>query len=238
MFGQRGAPLLLAVVLVAGALVETRAAERERRLPPRDTPGVVYVALGDSTVEGIGASTPERNYPSRIGAKLRELYPDVTLRNLGVAGAVARDVVAGQLERGIAARPTLVTLSIGPNDVTTGVTAADYAKNVDDILRALHDRTNAVVVVNLLPDLAITPRFAASPRRDVVGRRAAEFNERLAAAAKRWDAEIIDLHAHSRNEVPRRPALVWTDGYHPSDAGYARWADLMWEAIARRLPRA
>ena len=76
---RRSAPLFLAVVLVAGALVEARAAESERRLPPRGTRGVVYVALGDSTVEGIGASTPERNYPSRMAAKLRDLYPDVAV---------------------------------------------------------------------------------------------------------------------------------------------------------------
>jgi lysophospholipase L1-like esterase len=124
------------------------------------------------------------------------------------------------------------------------VNAAEYAKNVDAILRArhpdqpdrLHDRTSAVVVVNLLPDLAITPRFAASARRDVVGRRAMELNESLAASARRWGAAVIDLHAHSRNEVPKRPELVWTDGYHPSDAGYARWAELMWEGVARLIP--
>jgi lysophospholipase L1-like esterase len=38
-------------------------------------------------------------------------------------------------------------------------------------------------------------------------------------------------------EVPRRPELIGADGYHPSDAGYARWAELMWDGIARRLPR-
>ena len=31
------------------------------------------------------------------------------------------------------------------------------------------------------------------------------------------------------------PALLGKDGYHPSDAGYARWAELMWEGIEPRL---
>lgn len=223
-----------------GALAAGRAAtatEGERLLPPRGTGGIVYVALGDSTVAGIGASSPDRNYPSLIAAKLREVYPEVTLRNLGVAGAVASDVVAQQLERAVAARPTLVTLSVGPNDVTMGVGATEYATSIDAILRALRDRTSAVIVVNLLPDLALTPRFAASPRRDVVGRRATELNDSLAASARRWGAAVIDLHAHSRTDVPTRPELVGTDGYHPSDAGYARWAELMWDGVARRLPR-
>jgi acyl-CoA thioesterase I len=226
------------VLILAGWMTTTAAvhAAAPRQLPPSGTRNLVYVALGDSSVEGIGATSPETNYPSRIAARLRVLYPETRLENLGVAGAVASGVVANQLDRALALQPALVTLSIGPNDVTTGVPAAEYARNVESILRALHDRTSAVVVVNLLPDLAITPRFAGSPRRDEIGRRAEELNRILTTAARRWNAEIVDLHSYSRAEVPRRPELVADDGYHPSDAGYARWAELMWQGIAHRLP--
>jgi lysophospholipase L1-like esterase len=227
---------LIGVALAAQGLAAT--ANGARVLPARGTPGVVYVALGDSTVEGIGATSPEKTYPSRLAARLRAIYPEARLENLGVAGATASDVVAHQLAGAIAMRPSLVSLSIGPNDVTTGVASRDYARHVDAILRALHERTGAVVVVNLLPDLAITPRFAGSPRRDDVGRRAAELNQLLSTAARRWGCELVDLHAHSRREVPERPELVAADGYHPSDAGYARWAELMWEGVTRRLPAA
>jgi acyl-CoA thioesterase-1 len=241
--------LVVLVVLVAGAasLVEgvSPAAEAEdtgdrdrRLLPAAGTSEIIYVALGDSTVEGIGATSAATNYPSRIAERLRAHYPQTRLYNLGVAGATAGDVVATQLERAVALRPALVTLSIGPNDVTLGVAAEEYARNVDRILRTLHDRTSAVTVVNLLPDLAITPRFASSPRRAEVGRRAAELNTNLAVAARRVGAEIVDLYTYSRSEVPRHPELVASDGYHPSDAGYARWAEVMWESIARRMPAA
>ena len=50
-------------------------------------------------------------------------------------------------------------------------------------------------------------------------------------------AEIVDLYGPSRDEVPRRPELIAGDGYHPSDAGYARWAELMWTGVQRRLGR-
>ena len=29
--------------------------------------------------------------------------------------------------------------------------------------------------------------------------------------------------------------LLARDGYHPSDLGYARWADLMWDAVRTRI---
>ena len=31
------------------------------------------------------------------------------------------------------------------------------------------------------------------------------------------------------------PDLLWSDGYHPSDAGYARWAELLWEGVEARI---
>ncbi len=233
----RRAVAVLAVGLALGAAAVTAADEEaQRRLPPLGTRDVVYVALGDSTVEGVGASGPDATYPRRIAARLLMLYPDARLENLGVAGAIASGVVATQLDRAVAFRPALVTLSIGPNDATTGVAPTEYARNVEVVLRALHDRTSAVVVVNLLPDLALTPRFAGSPRRDDVGRRAVELNRILTTAAQRWDAEVVDLYAESRAELPSHPELFAADGYHPSDGGYARWAELMWQGIARRLP--
>ena len=228
---------VVAATLTLGGPSATAADQAaRRRLPPLETRDLVYVALGDSTVEGVGASSPATSYPSRIVERLRLLYPDVRVENLGVAGAVASGVVATQLDRAVALRPALVTLSVGPNDVTTGVPSAEYARNVEVILRALHDRTSAIVVVSLLPDLAVTPRFAGSPRREDVGRRAVELNRILTTAARRWDADVVDLHTRSRDEVPDHPELFADDGYHPSDAGYARWAELMWQAIADRLP--
>src|SRR5204863_8913068 len=60
-----------------------------RLLPADRGGGVMYVALGDSTVEGVGASSPERNYVSRVYARLRSVYPDARLANLGVGGATS-----------------------------------------------------------------------------------------------------------------------------------------------------
>ena len=208
-----------------------------RALPAERDRDVLYVALGDSTVEGIGASAAALNYVSRLHARLRAVYPRARVSNLGVAGATSADVVAGQLRPAVEARPDLVTLSVGPNDLTGRVPLARYERQMETILATLARETTAVVVVSLLPDLAVTPRFAGSPQRDAVARLAEQFNDALRRLARAHGAEIVDLHAASRREVPARPDLVASDGYHPSDAGYARWADLMWEGIAARLPR-
>jgi acyl-CoA thioesterase I len=241
--GQRAAVLwlLIAGMLCAASLsasAQCRAPVRPHRLPPDLHAPVVYVALGDSTVYGVGATSPGQTYVHRLYERLRAVYPHARLANLGVSGATAAGVVAGQLAAAVQQEPTLVTLSIGPNDITTHRARADFARDIDTIMRTLSAQTSAVLVVNLIPDLAVTPRFRSGPYAAQVGRRAEEFNAALSRSACAHGAVVVDLFTRSRAEIPRHPEFVAADGYHPSDLGYARWAELMWEGIAPRLPEA
>jgi lysophospholipase L1-like esterase len=229
----RAAAAALVLVLAAGCSWTRGAASRT--LPADRGAAVLYVALGDSTVEGIGASHPDASYVSLLHARLRAIYPHARLLNLGVGGATSSDVLERQLGRALSLQPQLVTLSVGPNDLTAGVPLAAYARTMEALLGRLATDTRAVIVVNLLPDLAVTPRFRGRPEEAAVGRLSAEFNEALARVAGRHGAHVVDLYAPSRREVPARPELVAGDGYHPSDLGYARWAELMWEAVQRRI---
>jgi lysophospholipase L1-like esterase len=165
------------------------------------------------------------------------VYPAAQVRNLGVGGATSADVLAGQLARAVTLGPQLVTLSIGPNDITQAVPPATYERNLDGILARLTRETEAVVVVNLLPDLGVTPRFRGQPQQALVTRRTEELNDIIRRKGRAYRAALVDLHGPSRDEVPRRPELVAADGYHPSDAGYARWAELMWRGVESRAVR-
>jgi acyl-CoA thioesterase I len=229
---------LKAVLAVAALLTAACAggrAERARTLPLDHGAAVLYVALGDSTVEGIGASSPSTNYVSRLHDRLRTVYPRASVVNLGLGGATSADVVADQLERAVLLRPQLVTLSIGPNDITGHVPVREYERHVDTIFRRLTQETSAVVVANLLPDLAVTPRFRGRETTTAVDTLTVRFNEALGQLAGRYGVEVVDLYQPSRAEIPRRPELVAGDGYHPSDLGYARWAELLWTGVERRI---
>ena len=224
-------------VAVLSPLPSTAQVISARRLPTDGAKPLTYVALGDSTVSGVSATDPERNYVSRLHERLRSAYPAARLVNLGVSGAIAADVVNGQLERTVALRPDLVTLSIGPNDITRGRAAAEYERNLETIFQTLLGETTAVLVVSLIPDLTVTPRFRGKEGAAEVGRRVARFNQALRRQAQAHGVEIVDLYTPSRREVPRRPDLIAADGYHPSDQGHARWAELMWRGVERRLDR-
>lgn len=236
-----GACILLAagfLITSAGLLTYALVPRQAGRQLPRDPAyPVMYVALGDSTVYGIGADDPAGNYVSRLYERLRSVYPGARLLNLGVSGATAADVLASQLQRAVALRPDLVTLSIGPNDITQGRPAEQYERDLEIILRTLARETAAVVVLNLIPDMAVTPRFRGTEHVAAVGRRVVRFNEALSRQARAFGAEAVDLYGPSQKEVPEHPEFIAADGYHPSDRGYARWAELMWQGIEARLPR-
>ena len=229
--------LLLAAALAIAACSATRTERLARGLPHDCRAPVLYVALGDSTVEGVAATSARHTYVGRLHERLREIYPSARAENLGVSGAVSADVLARQLPRAVKLAPDLVTLSVGPNDITSGVRVEDYERRIDRILGTLARETHALVVVNLIPDLAVTPRFARSDRRDVVTRLTLRFNEALEKRAQEHRAEIVDLYLRSRDEVPKRPELIAADGYHPSDLGYARWAELMWTRVEPAVAR-
>jgi len=230
------------VAVVLAALLATAAGyamlRQERRLLPerRDQP-IVYAALGDSTVKGEGATRPEANYVSQLHERLRTVYPAARVVNVGKGGATSTDVLADQVRRAVATVPDLVTISVGPNDITTRVPVEKFEQQIGEILKTLGRETRAVVVVNLLPDIAVTPRFRSSDAREALGRQTVLFNEALARQARAHGAEVVDLYTASRKEVPARPELMSDDGYHPSDVGYARWAELMWEGVRARIPR-
>jgi lysophospholipase L1-like esterase len=207
---------------------------KRRMLPQDHSQPIIYVALGDSTVAGIGASSSKQNYVSRLSDRLRSIYPNAEMTNLGVGGATAADVVAGQLEPAVALDPDLVTLSIGPNDITQGRSPDQYERDMETIFRTFAEETNAVVVVNLIPDLAAAPRFEREVR-EALGRQTSLFNYALARQAQRYDVEIVDLYTTSQEEVSLHPQLLAADDYHPSDEGYARWAELMWSGVEARI---
>jgi len=221
--------LVAALALVAGCVQRPVALPREHKAP------LLYVALGDSTVEGIGASSDARNYVTQIHTRLRAVYPRAAVINLGRGGATSADVVNDQLDRAILMKPNLVTLSVGPNDITGRVPVTDYEDNVATIFRRLTGQINAVVVVNLLPDLAVTPRFRRSETESAVAELTVDFNTALERQARRFGVEVVDLYRPSQYELPRRPELVAADGYHPSDLGYARWAELLWRGVEKRI---
>jgi acyl-CoA thioesterase-1 len=196
---------------------------------PMTTGPIVYVALGDSTGAGIGAH--EGGYVARLFKKLLERRPQSRLTNLCVSGATTADVLRGQLQRGVAMNPDLVTLGIGINDIGHGLTLEQFAKNYEEILSTLKEKTRARIVVTNIPDVSAAPRIPASLRGEYQ-RQIVQYSQRLEDIASRYGVTVFDVYTITHDELPAHPEYFSSDGFHPSDAGYELWAQKMWPTLA------
>lgn len=195
-----------------------------------NTGPIVYVALGDSTGSGVGAS--EGGYVARLFKRIAERRPESKLSNLCVSGATTSDVLRRQLERGVAMNPDFVTVGIGINDIGHGLTLEQFSTNYEQILSTLKEKTRAQIVVTNLPDVSSAPRIPNSMRAEYQ-RRIAQFSERLEEIANRHGVTIFDVYTLTRDELPSHPEYFSADGFHPSDEGYELWATQMWPTVAR-----
>src|SRR6478609_6132335 len=177
-----------------------------------DTEGdLLYIALGDSTAQGVGASNPADGYVGRLADEL-ESRTGRSLRvvNLSVSGAKVADVVRDQLPLlaevlAEGQEPNLVTVTIGAND--TGRTSAeDFAADMQQVIDALPPTSR----------VADVPYFRG--RR---GRSAFELSGIIRdQVAARGDLVQVDLLINTRGLRLREYA---DDLFHPSALGYERY---------------
>lgn len=194
----------------------------------------VYVALGDSSVEGIGASTPERSYTGIIHEHLKLIRNKISYHNLGKAYATIGDVNKHQLQKAINLQPQLVTISIGANDIIQRTPLKEFENGLQFLLDNLKRCTTAEIVINTLPDLSHAPAVPARLRAMsllLVKR----MNQVIKKLASKYQVILVDLYEQSRLYTQKYPEVVSTDGFHPSDFGYAIWANTIISEIRHIL---
>lgn len=218
--------MLVAALLAVLAAVPMRANAQRFTAAPSGRP-FVYVAIGASDSYGVGVSDPQtQSWP----AVLAGLLPAGThFVNLGVPGILLSRAVQVELPVALDARPRLVTVFLGVNDLAAGVALSRYRHDLDVLLTALRRHTSARVLVGNLPDLALVPALAGRPG---LAATMAAWNAAIAAAARAQGATLVDLYARWR-DLAQHPEYIGPDGLHPSVEGYRQLAMLFWQAYRR-----
>lgn len=213
-----------------------RIRSRLGRLFRRPRQPFVYVALGDSTVEGIGASHPSKSYASLVYSDLSRHYAPVDYHNFGKGGARVSDVATNQLSKAIEAQPRLITLSIGANDIIKRTSLRLFRTDLQRLLQTLRERTSALIVMTNIPDFSFHNRIPASVK-PVVRLRIRQYNNAIRLAAKANGVVLVDTFKESAVTALRFPEAVSGDNFHPSDLGYTLWANTMLTVIHEQLRR-
>jgi acyl-CoA thioesterase I len=187
---------------------------------PARLDGPLWVVLGDSTAQGLGASSPDGGYVGQVLAELRRRtgLPWRVL-NLSVSGALTRDVLGVQLPL-TPAGADLVTCGIGVNDILYTSPARLFA-DLRALITAVPDRT----VLLDLPLPAGCWGFLGRASVPYVTR----INRTIHQAAATRGLPVAEVSAHFQ---PPWPGKFSSDRFHPSQAGYHDWA----RALLASLP--
>ena len=233
----------VALMLVAAAC----SSSKPEVLPPADESGVppVYVAVGASETTGAGSDQPLRDGWPRVLHRTA-LPSGAVFVNMGIPGATVAQAMAEEVEATVAARPDLVTVWLNVNDLVQGVTAPEYERQLDALVKALRWRVTTRVLVANTPPLDMLPAYqtgrilGAVPTPAAVNALVAEYNAAIARVAERQGALLVDLHAAAMEAraAGTEAGLISRDGFHPSTAGHARIAEVFVEVLRRSGPLA
>lgn len=193
---------------------------------------LLYVAIGASDAVGIGASPLTNGYVFKIRDSLEEESFNVDLRNLGILGAeldrikLAVEILLSDIGSGLVGNPDLITIWVGANDIISGVNPEEFESNLESILEQLFAETSAFIVIANIPDLTQLPRFIENPSDNVTLERVNTFNGIIENLAEEFGIPVVDLFS-----VEITDSFISQDGFHPSNEGHQRIADLFLEII-------
>lgn len=187
-----------------------------------------YVAMGDSFTAGSDPGVTA--FPDYLAAQL----PRWRYLNLAVAGVRSAEVVQGQLEAAIAARPALVSVICGANDVvsTTRPDIEAFAANFGHLLGRLRtEAPGARVVTATYPAISGFLGLRARTRARMTAG-IDDVNAAIRRLAAEYAAECVELAAHPGRANRENFAA---DGFHPSAAGHRRAALAFSACLRERL---
>ncbi len=185
-----------------------------------------YVALGDSTVEGLEDPGPDGVYvgwADRLAQHLARVHPDLLYANLAVRGLTAGEVRRTQLDRAVALRPDVAVVVAGVNDVLRPRFDPDALRSDLFAMYGALAATGAQVASFTMPDMS-----KVAPLAVVLRGRIGTLNDIVREAGRRHGVAVADLAAEP---LASDPALWHDDRLHANTEGHRRVALALAEAL-------
>ncbi len=177
------------------------------------------LALGDSLTEGYGVALTQA-YPALLERALSDL-PDTRVINAGIGGSTSASATS-RIRWHLRARPDLVILALGANDMLRGLPVKNCESNLRQALELL--RHNQIPVI--LAGMKAPPNYGTAYQR--------EFDGIFPRLAQEYGVPLIPFLLEG---VGGKRELNQEDGIHPNEKGHAAIARLV-EPYVRKALRA
>ena len=194
--------------------------KRERAMRDGADLDPLWVVLGDSTAQGLGAPGPRGGYVGQTLYQLRRTTGSHwQVLNLSVSGALMRDVLADQIPLLDGQRPDLVTCGAAANDILYSAPGKLFG-DLRTLLAAVPEDT-------VMLDLPLLSGFWG-----IVGRMSVPYITRINRVINEVAAERkLRVAKVSRHFVPPWVGKFSVDNFHPSQDGYRDWSRALVEAL-------
>ncbi|MGB1450046.1 MAG: SGNH/GDSL hydrolase family protein [Flavobacteriaceae bacterium] len=187
---------------------------------------MTYLALGDSYT--IGESVVDSlRWPNQLVKALNQTqfqFEPATI--IAKTGWTTDELAAAMDKAALLSRYDYVSLLIGVNNQYRGRSVANFEEEFTQLLERAIDLSrgkNKNVMVVSIPDWGVMP-FAQGRDRAKIAQEIDAFNEAIAQICLNHQVAFFDITPISR-EAASTPALVASDGLHPSGAMYKRWVN-------------
>ena len=182
------------------------------------------LAVGDSLLAGYGLASPDEAYPARLEAALRARGINARVTNAGVSG----DTSSAGAERfdfvlkSQAAKPDLVIVEFGGNDLLRAVPPEQTRANLDRMLGEARAAGLPVLLMGMLAPPNLGPEFKA------------RFEPIYPQLAKRYEARLVPFFLAP---VMGKPDMVQADHIHPTAQGVDEIVAATVGDVAGALPK-
>jgi lysophospholipase L1-like esterase len=186
--------------------------------------------IGESTAAGLGARDHEHALAGQFAKNLSSyIQRPVHWKVLGKNGVTARQAIEELLPQMPNERFDYVLLGIGGNDVMKLSSPAKWRRDMLDLLGKLRQRLpEAVIFISNCPMIILSP-VIPEPSKTLLW----ELS-RMHDANIREFTRDMDRVVYYPQPAGVDPEGFFADGIHPSEKGYADWAQAMIKYFATR----
>jgi len=234
--------LLIPVLVIVSCSEDITGPKTSFQIEHQTINSLHYLSIGASDTKAMGASdTTTLGYTHLIQKELREFVINLDTTNVGVSGHTIDQINQVQKDATVRAQPDLITIWTGGNDVKTMMFGQDmdtlfFRDQLDTLLATLTtELPNANIVIGTLPDMTKLPVFTTFfANREADGLAfLSSVNQSIVLKANQYNLTVVRL---DQTDLADDPDNISSDGFHPSDAGYALMAKYYMEAIHQLYP--
>ncbi|MGZ3838338.1 MAG: SGNH/GDSL hydrolase family protein [Flavisolibacter sp.] len=195
-----------------------------------------YLALGDSYTIGESVLL-QKSFPYQTVQLLRKqghhfAAPEIIART----GWTTDELEEGIKDHKFLGKYDFVSLLIGVNNQYRGRDVMVFKMEFEELLKKsiiMAGNKASRVIVLPIPDYSVTP-FAASGNVEKTAKDIEVFNNIINAVSIQYKVHFSDIPTGFKN-AKDDPALIATDGLHPSPKEYKKWAQKIAAIMEQQL---